>query len=186
VVLDGEFILGGICDKFVSAGPFFEEDLYTFPFSTPEREPELAGLAAVITRHLKVGSTLFNAEFREDAAGRFRVIEFSTRISGGHVYRNIKDVYCLDLVRIFARMACGEAIADIREQENRRTPPRVTTCNKVIFGTGTVVRNSAGDTCHSPHFRAYYPMAQARRAGRCGARRIRHRRHALGQDALAS
>lgn len=159
-VLDGEFMLGGICDKLVSSGPFFEEDLYTFPFSTPEREAELAGLAASITHHLKVGSTLFNAEFREDADGRFRVVEFSTRISGGHVYRNIKDVYCIDLVRIFARIACGDAISDIREQENQRTPPRMTTCNKVIFGTGTVVRNSAGYTCHSPYFRAYYPMAR--------------------------
>jgi hypothetical protein len=36
----------------------------------------------------------------------------------------------------------------------------MTTCNKVIFATGTVVRNSAGETVHSPHFRAYYPMAR--------------------------
>lgn len=160
IVLDGEFLLGGICDKFVSPGPFFEEDLYTFPLATPEREPELAGLARAITRGLGLRGTLFNAEFRQDAAGQFRVIEFSTRISGGHVYRNIKDVHRIDLVRMFARMACGDSAADIIAQENSRTAPRMTTCNKVLFGTGFVVRNSAGDTVHSPYFRAYYPMAR--------------------------
>ena len=36
----------------------------------------------------------------------------------------------------------------------------MTTCNKVIFGTGIVVRNGAGETVHSPYFRAYYPMAR--------------------------
>src|SRR6266487_1352323 len=86
--------------------------MYTFPFTTPDREPELASIAASITRHLKVGSTLFNAELREDSAGDFRVVEFSTRISGGHVYRNIKDVHRIDLVRMFARMACGDPGAD--------------------------------------------------------------------------
>ena len=160
VVIDGEFLLGGVCDKRVSAGPYFEEDLYTFPMAEPAREPELAALAASITRHLGVTGTLFNAEFREDADGRFRVVEFSTRISGGHVYRNIKDVHRIDLVRIFARMACGDPVKDILLQENQRMPARMTTCNKVIFGTGTVVRNSAGETVHSPYFRAYYPMAR--------------------------
>ena len=106
IVLDGQFQLGGICDKAVSAGPFFEEDLYTFPFDArPVREAELAGPGP---RHhaggSASGSTLFNAEFRQDADGRFAVVEFSTRISGGHVYRNIKDVHRIDLVRMFARM----------------------------------------------------------------------------------
>ncbi len=156
VVLDGEFILGGICGKFVSPGPF----LYTFPFDGQGQEAELVGLAAAITGQLGVGSTLFNAEFRQDADGRFAVIEFSTRISGGHVYRNIKDVHGIDLVRMFARRACGDPAADIIRQENRRSAPRMTTCNKVIFGTGTIVRNGAGETVHSPYFRAYYPMAR--------------------------
>lgn len=52
------------------------------------------------------------------------------------------------------------SVADIQKQENRRQPPRMTTCNKVIFGTGLVVRNAAGDTVHSPYFRAYHPMAK--------------------------
>lgn len=160
VVLDGKFILGGVCDKLVSAGPFFEEDLYTFPLRTPERELELTAAATAITDALGARGTLFNAEFREDASGRFRVVEFSTRISGGHVYRNIKDVHRIDLVRMFSRMAVGDAVADILAQENQRMPPRMTTCNKVIFGTGMVLRNSAGETVHSPNFRAYYPMAR--------------------------
>ena len=160
VVLDGEFMLGGICGKLVSPGPFFEEDLYTFPFDVPDSETELISLAASITSGLGVGSTLFNAEFRQDADGKFAVIEFSTRISGGHVYRNIKDVHGIDLVRMFARRACGDPASDIVRQENRRSAPRMTTCNKVIFATGSVVRNSAGETVHSPHFRAYYPMAR--------------------------
>ncbi len=160
IVLDGQFQLGGICGKAVSAGPFFEEDLYTFPFDDAGAQAELVGLARAITGRLGVGSTLFNAEFRQDADGRFAVVEFSTRISGGHVYRNIKDVHRIDLVRMFARRACGDRASDIVGQENQRTEPRMTTCNKVIFATGTVVRNGAGETVHSPYFRAYYPMAR--------------------------
>lgn len=160
IVLDGQFLLGGICGKLVSAGPFFEEDLYTFPFDEREKEAELFGLARAITAGLGVGSTLFNAEFRQDAGGRFRVVEFSTRISGGHVYRNIKDVHQIDLVRMFARRACGDPASEVIGQENQRAEPRMTTCNKVIFATGTVVRNGAGETVHSPYFRAYYPMAR--------------------------
>ena len=46
---------------------------------------------------------LFNAEFRADAAGQYRVIEFSTRLSGGHNYRNLRDVYGINVVRLFVK-----------------------------------------------------------------------------------
>ncbi len=159
IVLDRQFILGGIHNKRLAAGPFFEENLYTLPFKWPEREEELVQIARDITRHLGVKTALFNVELRADANGNFHVVEFSTRISGGHIYRHIKDVYSIDLVRLFVRAACGESIESILAQESRRLPPRMTTCSRVIYATGRVIRNSVGNAIHSPHFRAYYPFA---------------------------
>lgn len=155
VVLDGEFILGGIHDKLLTRGPFFEEDLYTLPFATPEREPELAAVATQIVKCLGLNLALFNAELREDAHGGFRVVEFSPRISGGHVYRNIRDVYGIDLVKTFTRAACGA-----RVQPPVRLPPRMATCAKLLYANGQVQRNSVGSAIFSPNFRAYYPMAR--------------------------
>jgi len=160
IVLNGQFILGGIHNKLTTSGPFFEEDLYTLPFAQPEREQELAQIASAITHHLDINTTLFNVELREDANGNFRVVEFSTRISGGHVYRHIKDVYCIDLVRMFVRAACGESPEHILAQENLKEAPRMTICAKVIYATGRILRNSIGNAIYSPHFRAYYPLAE--------------------------
>ncbi len=170
VVLDGQFVLGGIHNKLSSSGPFFEEDLYTLPFTMPEREEELARIARDITRHLGVSTTLFNAELREDANGNFRVVEFSTRISGGHVYRNIRDVYSIDLVRLFVRAACREPVESILAQENRRLPARMATCAKVIYANGRVLHNSVGDAIYSPYFRAYYPLAEPGTSVACAPR----------------
>lgn len=160
VVLAGRFVLGGVHDKALSHGPFFEEDLYTLPFATPGREAELAGIAEDIVKCLKLDAALFNAELREDADGEFRVIEFSTRISGGHVFRNIRDVYAVDLVRMFARAALGDPAGEILGAEGARRAPRMATCIKRLYANGRVVRNGAGNAIYSPHFRAYYPMAR--------------------------
>ncbi|GGY07947.1 ATP-grasp domain-containing protein [Streptomyces djakartensis] len=160
VVLDGQFVLGGVHNKKHSTGPHFEEDLYTLPFKTPEHEDEVAGIAASITRALGVKHGLFNAEMRQDAEGRYRVVEFSIRVSGGHVYRHIKDVYAIDFVRMFLRAACGESVEDILAQENQKQPPRMTVCAKVVYRNGRVVRNSVGEAMHSPYFRTYFPVAK--------------------------
>jgi biotin carboxylase len=160
VVLDGQFILGGIHDKALTNGPFFEEDLYTLPFSSPEREPELVAIAENIVKYLGLDLSLFNAELREDRHGEFRVIEFSTRVSGGHVFRNVRDVYGIDLLRIYARSVLGEAAEQILSQENARRAPRMATCIKRLYADGRVVRNNAGHAIFSPNFRAYYPMAK--------------------------
>ena len=104
----GQFILGGVHNKRHSSGPFFDEDLYQYPpvqrsgpgeGSDPDRRPD--------HRRAHVSLCLFNAELREDANGKYRVIEFSIRVSGGHPYRHIKDVYSIDMVRMFLRAACG-------------------------------------------------------------------------------
>jgi biotin carboxylase len=160
VVLAGRFVLGGIHDKALSHGPFFEEDLYTLPFSAPGREAELAAIAEGIVKCLRPGLALFNAELREDANGEFRVIEFSTRLSGGHVYRNIRDVYGIDLVRMFARAVLGEPSELILEQDGIRRAPRMATCIKRLYANGLVVRNSVGNAIYSPSFRSYHPMAK--------------------------
>jgi carbamoylphosphate synthase large subunit len=165
VVLDGEFFLGGIHDKLLTKGPFFEEDLYTLPFSTPDREPELAGIATQIVKCLDLNLALFNAELREDAHGSFRVVEFSPRISGGHVYRNIRDVYGIDLVKTFATAACGAG-----NQPPERRPPRMATCAKLLYANGRVERNSIGNAIFSPNFRAYYPMAKPGQVVACAPR----------------
>jgi hypothetical protein len=172
VVLDGRFILGGVHNKRESAGPFFDEDLYTLPFSNPEREGDLVDVANQIITGLGVNLCLFNAELRADADGRYRVIEFSIRVSGGHPYRHIKDVYSIDMVRMFLRAACGEPVADILSQENRRSEPRMTVCAKVVYANGHVARNSVGDAIHSPYFRAYFAMAKPGTEVVAGARGI--------------
>jgi hypothetical protein len=160
VVLDGQFLLGGIHDKALARGPFFEEDLYTLPFSTPEREAELVAIAGDIVKCLGLELALFNAELREDRAGEFRVIEFSTRISGGHVFRNVRDVYGLDLVRIYARAVLGDPREQILRTHCGRRPPRMATCIKRLYADGRVLRNSPGHAVFSPNFRAYYPLAR--------------------------
>jgi biotin carboxylase len=160
VVLDGQFILGGIHDKAPTGGPFFEEDLYTLPFSSPEREQELVAIAENIVTCLGLDRSLFNAELREDRTGQFRVIEFSTRVSGGHVFRNVRDVYGIDLLRIYARSVLGDAAEQILSQESARRAPRMATCIKRLYADGRVVRNNAGHAIFSPNFRAYYPMAK--------------------------
>ena len=159
-VLDGRFVLGGIHNKALRQGPFFEEDLYTLPFSDPGREAEIAAIAESIVKCLRPGLTLFNAELREDAGGQFRVIEFSTRLSGGHVYRNIRDVYGIDLVRMFARSVLGEPPEQIMAQDGIRRAPRTATCIKRLYANGRVVRNSVGNAIYSPSFRSYYPLAK--------------------------
>jgi biotin carboxylase len=160
VVLDGQFVLGGIHDKAPAGGPFFEEDLYTLPFSSREREQELVAIAENIVKYLELDRSLFNAELREDRAGEFRVIEFSTRVSGGHVFRNVRDVYGIDLLRIYARSVLGDAAEQILGQESARRAPRMATCIKRLYADGRVVRNNAGHAIFSPNFRAYYPMAK--------------------------
>ncbi|WP_158588151.1 ATP-grasp domain-containing protein [Actinomadura logoneensis] len=160
VVVDGRFVLGGVHNKQESSGPFFHEDLYTLPYSNPEREDELEDIAARITTALGAKICMFNAELREATDGTFRVVEFSIRVSGGHPYRHIKDVYSIDLVRIFARAACGEPAADILAQENKRCEPRMTVCAKVVYANGKVIRNSVGEAIHSPYFRVYFASAK--------------------------
>ena len=172
VVLDGQFILGGVHNKRHSSGPFFDEDLYTLPFSNPEREEELREIACQIIGGLGVSLCLFNAELREDVDGKYRVIEFSIRVSGGHPYRHIKDVYSIDMVRMFLRAACGEPVGDILQQECPRREPRMTVCAKVVYANGRVVRNSVGEAIHSPYFRTYYAMAKPGTDVVAGARGI--------------
>jgi biotin carboxylase len=160
VVLNGQFILGGVHNKMHSQGPFFDEDLYTLPFSNPEREPELAEIAQQINTALGMHTCLFNAELRQDAQGGYRIVEFSVRMSGGHPYRHIRDVYAIDLVRMYVRAVCGDPVEDILAQENQRQEPRMTVCAKVIYAEGKVIRNSVGEAMHSPYFRVYYPVAK--------------------------
>jgi hypothetical protein len=166
VALDGQFFLGGIHDKLLTKGPFFEEDLYTLPFSASEREPELVAIATQIVKCLGLDLALFNAELREDAHGSFRVVEFSTRISGGHVYRNIRDVYGIDLVKTFVKAACCGGGAPPAE----RLAPRMATCAKLLYANGRVKRNSTGNAIFSPSFRAYYPMARPGQVIACAPR----------------
>ena len=86
-------------------GPFFGEDLYSLPSKAPEREDALARIAADICAALGLRNALFNVELRQNRAGEFKVVEFSPRISGGHIYRNVRDVYSLDLVAATSRPA---------------------------------------------------------------------------------
>lgn len=157
VVIGGRFHLGGVHTKVLPDAPWFEEDLYTLPHGDPAVEHEIAETMQAMVSALDLEVALFNAELRRDSQGRFRVVEFSTRISGGHVYRNIRDVHEIDLVELFVRAALGEENA--AERARGRHPGAMATCIKFVYRDGIVVSNGAGRAEASPAFAAYYPLA---------------------------
>lgn len=159
VVVDGKFYLGGINTKSFPNPPCFEEDLYVMPFGDLPAETAVRGLMDSLVTTLNLQTTLVNAEMRRDADGNFRFVEFSTRISGGHVYRNVRDVHAVDLVKIFLIAALGDT-ESAAELASSRHPGRVATCIRFLYRTGVVAENSAGDAAQSPYFREYYPIVE--------------------------
>lgn len=167
VVINGEFHLGGIHNKKRMEGPYFEEDEYTLPYAgSSESEEEILEILKKITQALKLNETLLNVELRKGSDGHFKIVEFSVRISGGHVYRNIRDVYKIDLV--------GSHISSIfQDQEGailfsrRLASPKVSTCIKFIYKNGLVKKNNVGRALDSPYFRAYYPTASVGQSISC-------------------
>ena len=157
VVIDGSFHLGGVHTKVLPDTPWFEEDLYTLPHGDPGVEREITETMQAMVSALDLEVALFNAELRRDSRGRFRVVEFSTRISGGHVYRNIRDVHEIDLVALFVRAALGEEGVGARARE--RHPGTRATCIKFLYRDGTVMSNRAGGAETSAGYVAYYPLA---------------------------
>ncbi|GAA1469645.1 ATP-grasp domain-containing protein [Nocardiopsis exhalans] len=157
VVIDGRFHLGGVHTKVLPDSPWFEEDLYTLPYGDPAVEQEITATAQAMVSALDLEVALFNVELRRDSQGRFRVVEFSTRISGGHVYRNIRDVHEIDLVELFVRAALGEE--GIAKRARDRHPGACATCIKFVYRNGIVVSNGAGRAEASSAFAAYYPLA---------------------------
>jgi biotin carboxylase len=163
VVLFGQFHLAGVTNKMQMPGPYFEEDFYTLPFRTPEEEPELVGIAEGIVKSLGVQHCLFNAEFRQDAQGRYRVVEFATRMSGGQNYRNLREVYGIDVARLYAKAVLagddgtedGVWAGEVRRNER----PHTAACIKFAYRDGTLLRNNPGDAYNSPYFRSYIPAS---------------------------
>ncbi|WNI14311.1 ATP-grasp domain-containing protein [Actinacidiphila sp. ITFR-21] len=160
VVLFGRFHLAGIINKMHMPGPYFEEDFYTLPFRTPELEPGLTAIAESITKGLQVEHCLFNVELRQDREGRFRVVEFSTRMSGGQNYHNLREVHGIDVVRLFAKALTAGDPAQVWEGEVRRLPPRRATCITYAYRTGLLLRNTPGQAALSPYFQSYVPVAR--------------------------
>lgn len=158
VVVGGRFYLGGIHNKLRMPGPFFNEDLYSLPSKHPAAEAGLAEIAAGICTALGLRNALFNVELRQDVHGQYKVVEFSPRISGGHIYRNVRDVYLIDLVAAHVASSVP-ALAHLTEHFLQRSAPRMSTCIKFVYRSGEVVRNHAGEAANSPHFGAYYPLA---------------------------
>jgi biotin carboxylase len=156
-VVDGRFVLAGINTKSLPNPPCFEEDLYVMPFGDAAAEATVDGLMQKLVQSLDLQTALVNAELRQGADGAFRFVEFSTRISGGHVYRNIRDVHAVDLVAIFLTAAFGDT-EDAMQLATARHPGRVATCIRFIYRTGVIEENSAGDALRDPHFREYYAI----------------------------
>lgn len=157
VVVDGVFHLGGIHNKLHTEGPYFEEDFYTLPYSEPDCEEPLTQLSAGICKALSLQNTLFNVECRRDRAGTFRIVECSCRVSGGSVYKNIRDVYGIDMVG--AHMAAlVPALSQRREEFLTRSAPARATCIKFIYGSGLLVSNNVGAAINHAAFRAYFPF----------------------------
>ncbi|CAH0321724.1 ATP-grasp domain-containing protein [Priestia megaterium] len=159
IVANGKFHLGGIHNKKRMNGPYFEEDEYTLPYNgSLDSEKEISLILDNICECLKLKETLINAELRKDKNGIFKIVEFSVRISGGHVYRNIRDVYGIDLI--------GVHLSSIFQDEQgknlfsrRFTNPKFSTCIKFIYREGYIAKNDVGNVLNSPYFRAYYPTA---------------------------
>ena len=158
VVIDGDFYLGGVHSKVLPNPPWFDEDLYALPYGDEAVEASLSETMAQLVGTLGLDIAIINAEWRRGADGRFRIVEFSTRISGGHVYRNIRDVHAVDLVELFLLAAFGDQ-ERARREARLRHPGRLATCVKFIYRTGVIVENSAGRARTNPHFREYYPVA---------------------------
>lgn len=156
-VIDGKFVLAGINTKSFPSPPCFEEDLYVMPFGDAEAEANVDGLMQKLVQTLGLQTALVNAELRRGADGAFRFVEFSTRISGGHVYRNIRDVHAVDLVAIFLAAAFGDT-EEAMEMAGARHPGRVATCIRFIYRTGVIEENSAGYALRNPNFREYYAI----------------------------
>lgn len=154
VVVNGRFHLGAVTNKMNMDGPYFLEDFYTLPYRHPAEEPELVELVQAIIDALSVRHCLFNVELRQDAQGVFRIVEFSTRMSGGQNYQNIRMVHTIDLVRLYlkALMTDGQGVFD---GEAARHPGRMSACIKFAYRAGTIIRNNAGAAADSPYFRDY-------------------------------
>lgn len=159
VVVDGSFHLGGIHTKQLGEEPWFEEDLYTLPFTDQAAEAHIVDIASRLAQTLGLQHCLLNLELKRDSAGAFRIVEFSTRISGGHVYRNISDVHAIDLVELFLLAALGDS-ATAETRASQRHPGRLASCIRMVYRTGTVATNHPGAAATDPQFRAYYALAE--------------------------
>ncbi|PEA58403.1 ATP-grasp domain-containing protein [Bacillus thuringiensis] len=159
VVLNGEFYLGGIHNKNKMMGPYFEEDEYTLPYIGVD-EDIVVNIAKEICEKLSIENSLFNVELRRDTQGNFKVVEFSTRISGGHVYRNIRDVHGIDLVavNILGLLDCKGDIVEFFL--TRSTTPKSCTCIKFVYRSGIIKKNELGIVAEQPEYKAYYPVAK--------------------------
>jgi biotin carboxylase len=159
IVIGGDFYLAGVINKMHMPGPYFEEDYYSLPFRTPDLEPELVSIASAIVTGLGLRHSLFNVELRQDRTGAFRVVEFSTRMSGGHNYYNLREVHGLDVVRLYAKSLLTDDHDAAWAGEIPRMPGRRAACITYAYRTGLVVCNRAGEAAHSPYFQSYIPLA---------------------------
>jgi biotin carboxylase len=160
VVIGGRFHLAGVINKMYMPGPYFEENYYSLPFKTPERESEVIEIAEGITQGLGVRHCLFNVELRQDNGGRFRVVEFSTRMSGGQNYYNLREAHGIDVVRLYAKALHSDDYDTAWSGEVPRIQPRRSTCTAYAYRTGLILRNFTGAAANSPFFREYIPIAR--------------------------
>jgi len=160
IVIAGRFHLAGVMNKMHMAGPYFQENYYSLPFKMPERETELTDIARQIITGLGVTHCLFNVELRQDASGRFRVVEFSTRMSGDYNYYNLREVHGIDLVRLYVKALYSGDYDTAWSGEVPRIPTRRATCISYQYRSGLVLRNCAGRAAQSPYFQSYAPIAR--------------------------
>lgn len=158
IVVNGDFHLGGIHNKNRMNGPYFEENEYTLPY-IGDKLDKILDISKNICKKLNLLDSLFNVELRKDRNGEYKVVEFSVRISGGHVYRNIRDVHGIDLVSAHITSLMKEHNEVIKFFLRRYDYPKYTTCIKFIYHNGFLVKNSIGDANKFPEFEAYYPTA---------------------------
>ncbi|MEM5014584.1 ATP-grasp domain-containing protein [Niallia taxi] len=158
-IINGKFVMGGIHNKSRMMGPYFEEDEYTLPY-LGEDFSEITNICENIVRNLSLKDSLFNVELRKDRKGIFKVVEFSIRISGGHVYRNIRDVHGIDLVALHTLSILEAEKETIDSYKKRKETPDKCTCIKFIYRQGVIEENNANSIANNPLFKRYYPLAK--------------------------
>jgi biotin carboxylase len=107
VVVDGDYRLVGITQKFTTEEPYFDEVAHLFPATAlPGPVDEIRGVLAAAHRALGMRNAVTHTEFRIDGAGAC-LMELNARLPGDHIIDLVQTTTGCDLVAAAVGCACG-------------------------------------------------------------------------------